>query len=75
MKYRIKKVTRPSGWVYYQAQISFRWWVWWDIDANGDTSTSSWCDTYQHAEKRIALHILNTKKDKVEYFPIKIDKK
>ena len=77
MKYRIKKVTKPSGFKYYKAQVNYGlwWWVWWDINELGDVDGTSYSDTYIEAERRIALNILNNSKDKVEYFPIKIDEK
>ncbi len=75
MKYRIKKVTKPSGFEYYQAQVCYGlwWWVWWDINSQGNVYGESHCQEYLAAEQRIAVHILNNTKDKVEYFPIKND--
>lgn len=78
MKYRIKKVTKPSGFEYYQAQVCYGlwWWVWWDVNSNGEVDYSiRYCTTRLDAETRIAAHILNNTKDKVEYFPIKIEEK
>ncbi len=74
MRYRIKKVTKPSGFEYYQAQVCYGlwWWVWWDIGHDGNIKGGDYVMNRFDAEVRIAAHILNNTKDKVEYFPIKI---
>lgn len=77
MKYRIKKVTKPSWFEYYQAQVNYGlwWWVWRDIGHDGSVNNGDYVMSRLDAEARIAAHILNNTKDKVEYFPIKIDEK
>jgi hypothetical protein len=61
MNYRIKKVTKPNGKVWYYPQKKFLW-FWVDLDKDGGGYDSEcW------AQQRVFEHYDKTLKDKVEY--------
>ena len=62
MNYRIKKVTKPDGKVWYYPQKKFLW-FWISIDNFGGYGIESW------AQAAIFADYYKTQKDKVEYLP------
>ena len=62
MNYRIKKVTKPDGEVWYYPQKKFLW-FWISINNFGGYGIESW------AQAAIFADYQETPKDKVEYLP------
>lgn len=62
MKYRIKKVTKPDGKVWYYPQKKFLW-FWNDMDNDGGYEIESW------AQQVIFEDYQKSQKDKVEFLP------
>ena len=67
MNYRIKKVTKPDGKVWYYPQKKFLW-FWMSLDDDGGYGSERW------AQQVIFEYYNKTLKDKVEYLAPDISK-
>ena len=67
MNYRIKKVTKPNGEIWYYPQTKFLW-FWMNLDDFGGYS----CETWAHT--KVFEDYNNSQKDKVEYLAPDISK-
>jgi hypothetical protein len=68
-KYRIKKVTKPNGKVWYYPQKKFLW-FWVDLES----SSGGGFDTEYWAQEVVFVDYNKTLKDKVEYLAPDISK-